>query len=187
MEHHHDADAAMEDAPLGSSVAEFEDATEIECALWNALIGGCKDALPALHSSDDDEHERGQEHQGDARMFDDFSFSGISFSGTLHESDSNPAECSGQGNEEQHTELESSKAIKLLAHNVDPYKDAVRNDPDGGFHAFLASKLQSFDPNIPHDEVCIYFTCLFNFKLVLYLLVNTFCLPQLFVSIVFFI
>jgi hypothetical protein len=59
MEHCPDADAAMEDAPLGSGVAEFEDATEIECALRNASIGGCKDALPALLSSDDDEDEGG--------------------------------------------------------------------------------------------------------------------------------
>jgi hypothetical protein len=73
--------------------------------------------------------------------------------------------------------MEGDKAVDLSAHDVDPYKDAMRNNPDGGFHAFLPSKPQSFDPNIPHDEVCIHFTCLFNFKSVLYLLVNTFCLP----------
>jgi hypothetical protein len=93
VEHRPDADAAMEDVPLGSDVAESEDATEVEWALRNASIGGCKDALPALRSSNDDEDEEGQEHHGDARMFDDLSFSGVGCSGTSHESDSNPAEC----------------------------------------------------------------------------------------------
>jgi hypothetical protein len=61
----------MEDAPMGSNAAESEDATEIECAICNASIGGCKDALPAFCSTDDDEDEGGGEDQVDARMFDD--------------------------------------------------------------------------------------------------------------------
>jgi hypothetical protein len=83
--------------------------------------------------------------------------------------------------------MEDDKAVDLLAHDVDPYEDAMRDDPDGGFHTFVPSKPQSFDPNILHDEVCIHFTCLFSFKLVLYLLINTLCLPRLSVSVVFFI
>jgi hypothetical protein len=67
--------------------------------------------------------------------------------------------------------------VDLLACDVDPYEDAMRNDSDGRFHTFLPSKSQSVDPNIPHGEVCIHFTYLFNFKSVLYFLVNTFCLP----------
>ena len=66
--------------------------------------------------------------------------------------------------------------VDLLAHNVDLYEDAMHDDADRRFHAFLASKPQSFDTNIPHSEVCIYFTCLFNLKLVLHLLINMFCL-----------
>jgi hypothetical protein len=177
VEHRPDADTAMEEALVGSGVALSEDATEIECALRNASIGGCKDVLPAFCASDDDEDEEDEEHQGDAHMSDDLSFGGVGSAGALHGSDSNPAECSGQGNEEQHAEMEGDKAVDLLAHDVDPYEDAMCGNPDGGFHAFLSLKPQSFDPNILHDEVCIHFTCLFSFKLVLYLLVNTFCLP----------
>ena len=66
-----------------------------------------------------------------------------------------------------------------MPHNVDPYQDAMRDDADGGFHAFLPLKPQSFNTNIPHGEVCIYFTYLFNLKLVLHLLVNMFYLGQL--------
>jgi hypothetical protein len=186
-EHRPDADAAIEDAPLGSNVAGSEDATEIECALWNASIGGCKDALPALCSSDDDEDEGGQEYHGDGRMSDDLSFSGVGFSRASHESDSYPAECSGQGNEELYAEMEGDKAVDLVAHDVNPYKDAMRDDLDGGSVAFLPSKPQSSGPNIPHNKVCIHFTCLFNFKSVLYLLVKTFYLPRLSVLVVFLI
>jgi hypothetical protein len=100
VEHRPDADAAMEDAPMGSSVAVSEDATEIECALRNASIGGCKDALSAFRASDDDEDEEGEEHQGDACMSNDLSFGGVESAGASHGSDSNLAECFGQGNEE---------------------------------------------------------------------------------------
>jgi hypothetical protein len=72
VEHRPHTDAAMEDASLGSDMAESEDATEIECALRNASIGGCKDALPAFCSTDDDEDEGGGEDQVDARMSNDF-------------------------------------------------------------------------------------------------------------------
>jgi hypothetical protein len=95
VEHCPDIDAAMEYAPLGSDVAESEDATEIECALRNASIGDCKDALPTLRSSYDDEGEGGQEYHGDGQMSDDLSFGGVGFSGASHESNSNPAEYSG--------------------------------------------------------------------------------------------
>jgi hypothetical protein len=187
MEHRPHTDAAMEDAPLGSGMAESEDATEIECALRNTSIGGCKDALPAFRSTDDDEDEGGGEDQVDARMSDDLSFGGVGSPGAPHGSNSNPAECSGQGHEEQHAEMEGDKAVDLLAHDVDPYEDAMRDDSDGGFNAFLPSKSHSVDPNIPHGEVCIHLSCLFNFKSVLYFLVNTFCLPRLSVSVVFHI
>ena len=112
-------------------------------------------------------------------MFDDLSFGGVGSVGTSRESDANPTECSGQGNEEQHAEEEDDEAVDLLAHDVDPYEDAMCDDVDGGFHTNLPLKPQSFATNIPHGEVCIYFTCLLNLKSDLHLLVNTFCLPQL--------
>ena len=79
---------------MGSSAAESEDTTKIECALWNASIGGCKDALPAFCSTNDDEDEGGGEDQVDARMFDDLFFGGVGSARALHESNSNPLECS---------------------------------------------------------------------------------------------
>jgi hypothetical protein len=83
--------------------------------------------------------------------------------------------------------MEGNKAVDLLADDVDPYEDAMRDNTDGGFHAFFPSKSQSVDPNIPHGEVCIHLSCLFNFKSVLYFLVNMFCLQRLSVLVVFLI
>ena len=166
---------------------ESEDAIENEGAFWNASISGCKDALPAFCSIDDNEDEGGGEDQMDAHMSDNLSFSGVGFVGALRESDSNATECFGQGNEEHHAEKEGDEAVDLLALNVDPYEDAMRDNADGDFYAFHLSKPQSFNNNIPHGEVCIYFTRLFNLKSVLHLLVNTYCLPQLSVSVVFLI
>ena len=94
VEHFLDADIDMEDAPMDSSMAESKDAIEIECVLWNASIGGYKDAFLAFRSTDDDENEGGGEDQVDARMSDNLSFNGVGFAGASHESDSNPLECS---------------------------------------------------------------------------------------------
>jgi hypothetical protein len=52
-----------------------------------------------LHSSDVNEDEGGEEHEGDARMSDNLSFGGVGSVGAVHESDSNLADCSRQGNE----------------------------------------------------------------------------------------
>jgi hypothetical protein len=81
-------------------MAESKDATEIECALQNASISGCKDALPTFRSTDDDEDEGGDEVQVDACMSDNLSFGRVGSARASHESESNPTECSGQGNEE---------------------------------------------------------------------------------------
>ena len=140
MEHRPDVDVAMEDAPVGSGIGKSEDAIEIECALRNASIGGCKDALLAFRSIDDNENEGGGEDPVDAHMSNDLSFGGVGYVKASHEPDSNPAKYSKQGNEEQHVEKEGDEAVDLLAHNVDPYEDAMRDDADGGFHAFFPSK-----------------------------------------------
>ena len=100
MEHCPDIDAAMEDALVGSCSAKSKDATEIEYTLRNASIGGCKDALPAFRSIDDDEDEGGSEDLVDACIFDNLSLSGVGSARASHESNSNLAKYSKHGNEE---------------------------------------------------------------------------------------
>ena len=78
-------------------------------------------------------------------------------------------------------------AVDLLAHKVDPYEDAMPNNPCGSCDAFFPSRPHSCSPNISHDKVCIFFACLFNFRLVFFLLVNMFYLQRLTVLVVFLI
>ena len=44
-------------------------------------------------------------------MSNELSFGGVGSTRASHESNSNPTECSGQGNEEQHVEKEGDKAV----------------------------------------------------------------------------
>jgi hypothetical protein len=52
----------MDDAPQGFGMARLEDPMGIESTLWNASLDGCKDSLPTLRSSDDDEDDEGHEY-----------------------------------------------------------------------------------------------------------------------------
>jgi hypothetical protein len=64
--------------------------------------------------------------------------------------------------------------IDLVNEEVDPYKAAMRNHLDGGCETLLYSKPHSCSPSILHNKVYILFTCLFNFRLVFFLLVRLF-------------
>ena len=57
VEHRPDTHATIDDAHRAPGASGFEDATDIKCALWNASISGCKDALPAFRSIDDDDND----------------------------------------------------------------------------------------------------------------------------------
>ena len=117
-------------------------------------------------------------------MSDNLFFDGVGSAGASRDSDANLAECFGQGYKEQHAKEEGDEAVDLLAYNVDPYEDAMRDNANGVFHANILLKPESFNTNIPHGEVCIYFTCLMSLKLDLHL---PFCLPRLSISVVFLI
>jgi hypothetical protein len=61
VQHRLDNDAAMLAVLEGSSAARLEDPIRIESTLQNASLDGCKKSLLALHSSDDDANDGGQE------------------------------------------------------------------------------------------------------------------------------
>ena len=146
VEHCLDGKATMEEAPLIAGVVEFEDAIEIECALWNASIDGCKDVLLAFCSFDDDEDEGGEEHEGDARMFNDLSFGGIRSTGVVHELDSNLADYFGQGNQGQLTQMVGQKAVHSLADDVDLHEDAMSQQSRCGISCLSSFNASKFQP-----------------------------------------
>ena len=51
----------MEDVAKISNVATFDNPINIKIALWKANLNGCKDALPSLRSSENDEDDEGHE------------------------------------------------------------------------------------------------------------------------------
>jgi hypothetical protein len=85
-----DNDVAMEDAPEGFNVALPEYATGIESPLRNTSLGGCKDVLPALRSSYDDEDDGSHGCQGDVHMSDHVNIGGVAFGRASRDLDSNP-------------------------------------------------------------------------------------------------
>ena len=156
-------DVAIEDAPHGSSVVQSEDANGIdhEYTLWNTSLGGCKDVLLAMHSSDDDEDDSGHGYQGNVHMSDHVSIGGVGCSKASH---SNPAQCSRQGNKEPQANKEGDITVDLVDEEVDPDKAAMCNHSNGGCETLLHSKPHSCGPSILYNEVCIIFTYLFNFR-----------------------
>jgi hypothetical protein len=67
----------MDDTPQGSNVAQLEVSMGIDSTLRNASLDGCKDPLPPLHSSNDNEGDGSHEHQEDVRMSDYVSINGV--------------------------------------------------------------------------------------------------------------
>jgi hypothetical protein len=70
VNHHPDNDAAIEGIAEISSVAASDDHVDIEFALRNANLDGCKEARHAFRSSDDYEDDGGHEKQSDVRLSD---------------------------------------------------------------------------------------------------------------------
>jgi hypothetical protein len=71
-------------------VALPEYATGIESVLRNSSLNGCKDALLALHSSNDNEDGGSHGCQEDIHMFNHVSTGGVDSGEALRDSDSNP-------------------------------------------------------------------------------------------------
>jgi hypothetical protein len=54
--------------------------------------------------------------------------------------------------------------VDLVHEEFDPYKVAMRDYLVGGCDSFLHYEPHNCIPSIPHNEVCILFTYLFNFR-----------------------
>ena len=56
--------------------------------------------------------------------------------------------------------------VDLVDYKVDPNKKALQMCylPDSGGNTFFRSERHNRGPNIPHDEVCIFFSYLYIFR-----------------------
>lgn len=151
--------------PKEPCVVRSEDPIGNESALWNASLDGCKNALPALCSSDDNEDDGGHiEHQTNICMFNHVSINGVNCGEASCDLDWNPTECSEHGKEKPQANRDGGMTIDLVDYKVDPYKEAMHDNLNGGSGTFFHSECHSRDPNILHDEINIFFTYLFNFN-----------------------
>jgi hypothetical protein len=104
VDHRPNNDTTMEGVVEIFGVATSDDHVDIEFALRNANLDGCKEALPASRSSDDDEDDGGHEKQSDVRLSDHLNIIGVNSSEASRDCDSTPPECSRQGGQEAHAE-----------------------------------------------------------------------------------
>ena len=63
LNRHPNVDTTIEDVAEIFDVAASDDPVDIELPLWKASLDGCKDALPSLRSSKDNEDDGGHEKQ----------------------------------------------------------------------------------------------------------------------------
>jgi hypothetical protein len=92
-----DVDTAMEDVADISSTAASNDHVDIELALRNTNLDGCKDALPSLRLSEDDEDDGGHEKQSDVRWPTHLNITGVVSGQVSPGHDPTHPECSEQG------------------------------------------------------------------------------------------
>jgi hypothetical protein len=95
-------------------------------------------------------------------MFNHVSIDGVGSGRALYDPNSNPLQCSGQGNEELQADKEGDVAVDLVHKEFDSYQAAISDHPVGNCDSFLHSKPHNCSPNILHNKVCIIFTFLFN-------------------------
>jgi hypothetical protein len=165
VDHRPDNDIAMEDVAKISDVVASDDHVDIEFALRNANLDSCKEALPALRSSDDDEDDGGHEKQSDVLLFDHLNIIGLNSGDTSHERDSIPQECSRHGGLEPHAKEKGRMTLDAVDYEMDVYEAAMYDPSDGGADAFFRLEHSSKAANISRNKVRLFFPFSSNFKI----------------------
>jgi hypothetical protein len=152
-----DVDTAMEDVAEISGVAASNDHVDIELALRNTNLDGCKDALPSLRSFEDDEDDGGHEKQSDVRWPTHLNITGVVSGQVSPGRDPTHPECSKQGGQDPHAEEEGNMSLDAVDYEMDVYEAAMCNPSDGGVDAFFLLEHSGTSPIIPCDKVRLFF------------------------------
>jgi hypothetical protein len=102
-----------------------------------ANLDGCKEALPAFRSFDDDEDDERHEKQSVVRLSDHLNITGMNFGEASRDRDSTPPECSRQGGQEAHAEEKGCMTPDVVDYEMDVYEVAMCDPSDGGADAFF--------------------------------------------------
>jgi hypothetical protein len=157
LDHCPDDDTAMEDVAEISDVTASDDHVDIELALRNANLDGCKDVLPTLCLSEDDEDDGGHEKQSNTRLFEHLNITRVVFGQASSGRDSTHLECSGQGGWDLHAQHEGNMSLDVVDYKMDVYEAAMCDPSDGGANAFFQLEHSSTTANVPRDKVSLFF------------------------------
>jgi hypothetical protein len=155
----------MEDVAEISSVAASDDLINIELALRNANLDSCKDALPSLRSSEDDEDDGGHEKQSDVCLPSHLNITGVVSGQASPGRDSTHPECSEQGGQDPHVEEEGNMSLDVVDYEMDVYKATMCDPSNGGADAFFRLEHSSTAASIPRDKVHFFFPFFHNVEM----------------------
>jgi hypothetical protein len=160
-----DVDATMENMAEISVVAAFDDHVDIELALRNANLDGCKDALPSLRSSEDDEDDGGHEKQSDVRLPSHLNITRVVSGQASPGRDSTHRERSGHGGQDLHAKEEGNMSLNAMEYEMDVYEVAMCDPSDGGVDAFFRLEHSSTVASGSRDKVHLFFPFFHNVKM----------------------
>jgi hypothetical protein len=155
----------MEDVVEISDVTASDDHIDIELALQNVNLDGCKDALPSLRSSEDDEDDGGHEKQFAFRLPSHLNNTRIVSGQASPRRDSTHPECFRQGGQDPHAEEEGNMLLDVVDYEMDVYEAAMCDPSDGGADAFFRLEHSSIAASVPRDKVCLFFPFFHNVKM----------------------
>jgi hypothetical protein len=160
-----DVDAAIENVAEISGVAAFDDHVDIELALRNANLDGCKDALPSLCSSEDDEDDGGHEKQSDVCLPSHLNITRVVSGQASPGRDPTHPECSGQGGQDPHAQEEGNMSLDVVDYEMDVYEATMCDPSDGGTDVFFRLEHSSTAASVPCDKVRFFFLFFHNVKM----------------------
>jgi hypothetical protein len=160
-----DVDTSMEDVAEISGAAASDDHIDIELVLRNTNLDGCKDALPSLRSSDNDEDDGGHEKQSDVRLPSHLNIAGVVSSQALPRRDPTHPECSKQGGQDSHAEEEGNMSLDAVDYEMDVYEAAMCDPSDGGADAFFRLEHSSSAASGSRDKVRLFVPSFHNVKM----------------------
>jgi hypothetical protein len=160
-----DIDTTMENVAEISGIAASDDHVDIELVLRNANLDGCKDVLPSLCSSEDDEDDGGHEKQSDVRLPSHLNITGVVSGQASPRRDSTHPEHSGQGGQDPHAEEEGNMSLDVVDYEMDVYEAAMCNPSDGGADTFFRLENSSTAANGSLDKVRLFFPFFHNVKM----------------------
>ena len=146
-----------------SSVAAFDDHVDIELALRNANLDSCKDALPSLYSSRDDEGRH--EKQSDVCLPSQLNITRVVSGQASFVRNPTHPECFRQSGQDAYVEEEHNMLLDVVDYEMDVYEAAMCDPSDGGGDAFFCLEHLSTVASVPCDIVHLFFLFFHNVKM----------------------